>query len=79
MMCPVCGYGFLPDDAMDHDICPSCGTEFGYDDVTLSHEAISIRCLSGGGEWFYKSVGPPPGWDALTQVIAAFGEQRSLR
>jgi rubredoxin len=30
--CPVCGYDELPRPPDDYLICPSCGTEFGYDD-----------------------------------------------
>jgi hypothetical protein len=72
IICPVCGYRFLREDALNHGICPSCGTEFGYDDVGRSHESLRMEWLCNGGEWFDKSVGPPAGWDALTQVMAAF-------
>ena len=40
--CPVCGYGELTTPPYDEfkcaifEICPSCGTEFGYDDVSTS-------------------------------------------
>jgi hypothetical protein len=76
MICPVCGYKFLPEDAMNHDICVCCGTEFGYDDVTVSYGMLRVQWLNGGGEWFDKSIGPPSDWNPWEQVLAAFGEHR---
>jgi hypothetical protein len=50
----------------------SCGTEFGYDDTTISHEALRFEWLRGGGKWFDSSVSPPRYWDAWRQVMEAF-------
>lgn len=72
IFCPVCGYRFLPEDALNHGICPSCGTEFGYDDVGRSHEALRSEWLRAGGEWFDKSIGPPSNWSPYIQVMTAF-------
>jgi hypothetical protein len=72
MTCPVCGYGYLSDDAVNHGICPSCGTEFGYDDVSVSHEALRAEWLRNGGHWFDDSMAPPRDWDPWKQVIEAF-------
>jgi hypothetical protein len=72
MICPVCGYGYLDEDAMNHDICPSCGTEFGYDDVGFSHEELRKEWLRNGGKWFDRSITPPPHWDPWRQVMGAF-------
>jgi hypothetical protein len=81
MICPVCGYGYLDEDAMNHDVCPSCGTEFGYDDIGMSHEELRKEWLSSGGKWFDRSISPPSHWDPWNQVIAAFYRPhiRSLR
>jgi hypothetical protein len=72
ILCPVCGFPFLPEDALNHGICPSCGTEFGYDDVVRSHETLRMEWLRSGGKWFDKSAGPPADWDPFTQVMKAF-------
>jgi hypothetical protein len=72
IVCPVCGYPSLPEGVFNHGICPSCGTEFGYDDIACSHEILRSGWLLHGGEWFDKLVGPPAGWNAIQQVIAAF-------
>lgn len=72
IVCPVCGFHFLPESIFNHGICPSCGTEFGYDDARRTHEELRIEWLANGGEWFDRSVGPPPDWDPLSQVMAAF-------
>jgi predicted RNA-binding Zn-ribbon protein involved in translation (DUF1610 family) len=72
MMCPICGFGYLPDDAVNHGICPSCGTEFGYDDMTCSHEALRVEWLRSGGHWFDSMMAAPPNWNARQQVMAAF-------
>ena len=71
MTCPVCGWQYLREDAMNHDICPSCGTEFGLDDVGLSHEQLRVEWLRNGGEWFDKSTEPPAGWNPIAQLISA--------
>ena len=76
MMCPVCAYRFLSDDALNHDVCPSCGTEFGYDDVAQSHESLRMEWLGNSGPWFDRSVGPPADWDPVAQVMAAFYRPR---
>ena len=31
--CPVCAYTLMPYPADEGNICPCCGTEFGYDDL----------------------------------------------
>ena len=72
MICPVCGYGYLSQDAVNHGICPSCGTEFGYDDVSLSHEALRAEWLRGGAPWFEDSTKPAQDWDPWRQIMEAF-------
>jgi hypothetical protein len=85
-LCPVCGYPDLPEppwtNAVGSDeICPSCGTHFGYHDAAGGNaerrEAV-YRELRGkwkiaGCRWFSPSKSPPPGWNAKDQLAAVDG------
>jgi hypothetical protein len=53
--CPVCNYDKLIEPP-DHtwEICPKCGTEFGYDDCVATHEELREEWLAKGGTWFSK-------------------------
>ena len=77
-LCPVCGYDELSAPPADHTICPSCGTEFGYDDVATSHEELRTRWLATGARWWYSGAPPPPNWNPYQQVlrVAATGPTR---
>jgi len=52
--CPVCGFAELTQPPYDStgcasfEICPSCGTEFGYHDANKSHEELRRRWLAAG-------------------------------
>jgi len=68
-LCPICGYdlGFKAwyytegGEAASHEICPSCGIEFGYHDVFEAcgiegtREQLQLRWrdkwISGGMRW----------------------------
>ncbi|MGH9585295.1 MAG: hypothetical protein ACRD4O_20455 [Bryobacteraceae bacterium] len=65
--CPVCGYplGFLP---TDFNICPSCGTEFGYSDSGRSHKELRANWLASGAKWWDTSTAPPPNWNPYLQI-----------
>ncbi len=67
-ICPVCGYDGLPRPAGNHEICPSCGTEFGYDDASTSHEQLRGRWLTTGPRWWLDTTPAPIGWDPWTQL-----------
>ncbi len=75
--CPVCGYKGLdapPRDAdgnASFDICPSCGTEFGYDDSTRGTAQLRMEWLRKGAPWWSKSVKMPKGWNPVMQLRAA--------
>ena len=80
-MCPVCGYFGLTEPAYDEqgcssfEICPCCGSEFGYDDATLSHEHLRENWVKNGALWWSSSVLPPVGWDPIQQLSRAnFGK-----
>jgi hypothetical protein len=72
--CPVCGYPHLSEPAYDEsgcasfEICPSCGTEFGYDDATKSIETLRQEWLDAGARWWSKDRHPPLGWSGIKQL-----------
>jgi hypothetical protein len=67
--CPVCAYGELREPAVDLNICPCCGTQFGYDDVTLSYDALRREWLGAGAQWFSNTTPPPPHWNGYRQIL----------
>lgn len=75
--CPICGYDGLSEPAWDgenpsHEICPSCGIEFGYEDMKpprhLRHLELREAWIQRGMPWFSKSRPPPPAWDPSQQL-----------
>lgn len=66
--CPVCGYGELTDLPEHFSICPSCGTEFGYDDDMASHAELRQRWIAGGAKWWDIDESPPPFWSPVAQL-----------
>jgi len=76
--CPVCGFPDLEFPPQDHTICPSCGTQFGYDDVGHSHIDLRKLWIWEGAPWFLEN--PPPHWDPWMQLIrAGFGADIPFR
>jgi hypothetical protein len=69
--CPVCGFGRLPRPLEDFDICPCCGTEFGYDDCTISHEELRRRWIKAGANWWSETTQPPTEWNPIIQLLEA--------
>ena len=84
--CPVCGYklSFLPwsGKSSSDDICPSCGTQFGYHDAIRfkgSDEQIKARYdelrrmwISGGMKWHFpnnKIDHEPKDWNPKRQLL----------
>lgn len=68
--CPVCGYPDLPEDRYQ-EICPCCGTQFGYHDCSTPHEKLRRRWIAAGADWDSKATPPPPGWSATQQLKQA--------
>ncbi|MNT37727.1 hypothetical protein D3C72_1738810 [compost metagenome] len=75
--CPVCGFhdAKLPpfedgQNEWSQEICPSCGTQFGYDDAALSHHALRLRWVEGGAKWWATRPAPND-FDGLQQLRAA--------
>jgi predicted RNA-binding Zn-ribbon protein involved in translation (DUF1610 family) len=75
--CPVCGIDGLLDPAYDSagcasfEICPSCGTEFGYDDARKSHQELRKLWVASGALWHSRNTAPPPNWNGKDQLRAA--------
>ena len=76
-LCPVCGYG-MEDPPSDFNICPCCGTEFGYHDVNTSTNTLRAAWLRGGAKWWSTTDPEPDGWDPYVQVSALLSAPRSL-
>jgi len=74
--CPVCGYTGLDEapyvefGCSSFGICPCCGTEFGYDDSSVSHADLRKKWVSGGMLWWSKNLVAPPDWDPVEQISA---------
>jgi hypothetical protein len=77
--CPVCGYPDLPEPPLDmsYEICPSCGTEFGYTDFAISEaertrirQQLFVRWWRGGRPaWHANWMRQPREWNPRKQVI----------
>lgn len=79
--CPVCGYPELAEPAYDaydcssFEICPSCWTEFGYDDFYADRNRADVhlmmrkKWLADGAPWHFGT--PPENWDPLDQLRKA--------
>lgn len=75
--CPACRWPGLMEEpwagnSPSQEICPSCGTQFGYDDaIGLSepgslfrrHEELREAWVNGGMNWWSDSREPPEGWN----------------
>ena len=66
-ICPVCGYQ-MAWPPIDFHVCPSCGTEFGYDDAGRSHVDLRSRWLEEGARWWSTNAPPPANWDPYVQL-----------
>lgn len=67
-VCPVCGYDQLWRPPKDYLICPSCGTEFEYDDLRNSHLKLRRLWLIDGAKWHSNVVPRPTRWDPFKQL-----------
>jgi hypothetical protein len=80
-LCLVCGYTDLDEPPWNNDegsdeICPSCGTHFGYHDAAggdaarreLVYRRLRDAWKAGGCRWFSANEGPPSGWDPNAQL-----------
>lgn len=67
--CPVCGYNQLEDPPSHHEICPSCGTQFGYHDITKTNKQLRDRWIARGLHWHSKIESPPIAWNPYVQLV----------
>ena len=74
--CPVCYYPDMPYPAEADNICPCCGTHFGYHDMVPSEEGQAARWASLRNRWlkhgaqFWDEQSRPDGWTAAPQLIS---------
>jgi len=54
--CPICGFDGLNYPPNNFSICPSCGTEFGYDDEQYSHTELREKWITNGKQWWSRSI-----------------------
>ena len=74
--CPVCGYSHrIP--AGDCDICPSCGTQFGYSDSGRTHTQLREVWVQNGAPWSSWAYQPPLAWNPWMQLIKQATRKRS--
>src|SRR4051794_6440699 len=66
-ICPVCGYNNLSGPPANWLICPSCLTEFGYNDVGQTYEELRADWIASGAKW-ESSLPRPPRWDPERQL-----------
>ena len=67
--CPVCAYNRLELPPANFSICACCGTEFGYDDRSLSHYELTKRWVERNCPWFDIDEPKPVGWNGYAQLI----------
>ena len=67
-ICPVCGYEKLDTPPNNFTICPSCGTEFGYDDFEYSLEDLTRAWVDSGMQWWSRTIHAPKGWNPAKQL-----------
>jgi hypothetical protein len=81
-ICPVCGYtlDFEPwdEESPSDEICPSCGTQFGYTDairfrgsdteIKARYYELRQKWIDAGMIWDKGRSTPPPNWDPEKQL-----------
>ena len=84
-LCLVCGYPNLKEPPWRHDsasdeICPSCGTHYGYDDFAggdaAARDEVYRRLRAewiGGGMVWWSSREQPRDWNPRDQVRSVAG------
>lgn len=60
--CPVCYFNRLHYPPENHELCPSCGTMFGIDDVEATHAELRRWWIEDGATWFHPLYLEPQDW-----------------
>lgn len=66
-LCLVCGYE-MDDPPRDYNVCPSCGTEYGVNDVNASFEQLRQAWIATGPAWWSKTDLKPENWNPSRQL-----------
>ena len=66
-MCPVCGFE-MDEPPAHYNICPSCGTEFGVNDVNVGIARLRQNWISRGMLWWSKTDPRPENWSPVIQL-----------
>jgi len=66
--CPVCAYG-LDTPAANFTICPSCGVEFGYSDIGVTHKELRREWIQFNAPWTSSVIRKPFYWNPWVQLI----------
>jgi hypothetical protein len=53
----------------DWHICPSCGTEFGYEDIGRTYQELRMQWLNSGMQWWSSATKAPENWDPVLQLV----------
>jgi len=70
--CVVCGNTHLEYPLEYGEICPCCGTEFGFNDQLKTHEQLRYEWIfKNRAAWWSLSTPPPVGWTPFTQLVTA--------
>src|SRR3954468_6569402 len=69
--CPVCAYDQMPYPPDRFEICPCCGTEFGYHDHNRSRRELRNLWLARGAPCFNPIDAPPLNWNPYLQLVRA--------
>jgi transcriptional regulator with XRE-family HTH domain len=70
-VCPVCGYDEMPYSPVPENICPSCGTQFGFDDHYHSPRELRSAWIDKNFPFFSDTRRPPKEWSPYRQLIIA--------
>jgi hypothetical protein len=68
-LCPVCGYDQLEDPPKSFTICPSCGTEYGFDDAFLTYPELRAAWVGNGAKWWSPVDPLSTNWNPSTQLL----------
>ena len=69
--CPICGFDQMPYPPVPENICPCCGTEFGFDDYYHRPEELRRAWIQAKFPWFDDIIRPPVNWSPVLQLIKA--------
>jgi hypothetical protein len=66
--CPVCGFWL---EVYDFNVCPSCGVEFGVDNISHTYGELRRVWVDNGAFWSSGVDKRPVDWNPWLQLILA--------